>query len=190
MMKQIVADERLKIPKLKRDYWVDHMLKIIFIESGGNPEASSGIAFGLTQLRDSTADEVAREYQIPIYDIYKNAWDNAFLGTAYQLKLAKWYGPELAVWTHHLGPGNMNTVLRTYFISNLKLPISNVDDLFFDPNKLSQAIKEYNITPKGLLDSPAVTAKLKQTGAWGDQTWEYYPRYRAAGIGMGLKDAA
>lgn len=190
LVEQVVADKRLNIALKDRQNWVNHMLKIIFIESEGLPEASSGIAFGLTQLKASTADEIASQYQIQQYDIYKNAWDNVFLGTAHQLNLAKWYGPELAVWTHHLGMGNMNTALKTYLVSNLKLPISTADDLFNDSNILSQTIKKYNITPQVLLDSPAVTAKLKQIGAWGNTTWEYYPRYQAAGMSMRLENAA
>lgn len=190
MMEQIVADKRLSIPPSQRAFWVSHMLKIIFIESGGDPEASSGIAFGLTQLKPSTANEMAREYQIPEYDIYQNAWDNSFLGTAYQLEMAGRFGPEIGAWAHHLGQGSMNQAIRTYLVSNLGLPVGLVDEVLEKEDLLLKYIKDYRITPEKLLNSPAVTGKLKAMGTWGDWTWEYPGRFQAAGIAMNLKTAA
>ncbi len=190
LVEQVIADKRLNIKAEDRQNWVNHMLKLIFIESEGKPEASSGIAFGLTQLKDSTAQELAQDYQIRRHDL-NNAWDNVFLGAAHQLKMSKTYGTELSAWVHHLGAGNMNQALRSYLVSEQKLPISEVNNIFTSPEGsqlLSQYIVIYRITPEKLLKSSAVTAKLKEIGAWGDHTWEYYDRYKASGIAMGLKD--
>lgn len=188
MVELIVADPRLNIAVKDREFWTNRMLQIIFVESGGNPNASSGIAFGLTQLKPSTAEEVARQYQIPKYERY-NGWDNAFLGLAHQLNLAKRYGPELAAWVHHLGSGNMDTALKTYLIQEKKLPITEVDEIFNSPNTnqlVLRYINTYQIIPEKLLASSAVTGKLKQIGAFEDQTDRYYFRLTAAKQAMNL----
>lgn len=193
MVKQIVADPRLNIPPKDRQFWKDRMLEIIFVESGGNPNADSGMAKGLTQLRPATAKELVEIYGIPKSGPYaynlKNGFDNIFLGLAHQLNLSKRYGRELGLWAHHLGSGNMDQALRTYLISVLKLDVSQIDHIFASLNSnqlLLKYIEEYQITPKKLLDSPAVTGKLKEIGAFGDDTQHYWPRLKAAGLAMAI----
>lgn len=177
----IVKDKRLNIPLSERDYWKKRMLEIIFVESEGNPKASSGIAFGLTQLKTATAKEAAQRSGVLSFDIY-NGWDNSFLGLTHQLNLAKRYG-VLSLWTHHLGSGNMDLAVKTYLIKVKKMPVKD-----FDENKLIDYINQYKITPFMLLKEPAVTAALKNAGAFGDQTEKYFAWLVAAGQAMGLEN--
>lgn len=189
MVKQIVTDPRLDIPQQDRQYWIQTMLKIIFVESGGNSKADSRLAKGLTQLRPTTAKEAAEQYQIPGYDLY-NPWDNTFLGLALQLNLAEHFGKNLSLWAHHLGYGNMEEAIKTYLISVEKLRMDEVNKIFQsqDNKLLRKYIEEYGITLEKLLTSPAVTGKLKQINAFEDQTEHYYPRLVAAGKAMGFSD--
>lgn len=188
MIGRIVADERLGIPEKEHQFWINRMLQIIFVESGGNPKASSGIAFGLTQLKPDTANEIAKKYKIPKYDL-KNGWDNIFLGLAHQLQMTQLYGKDLAPWVHHLGMGNMAQAIITYLISVEKLPISEVDAIFTDKTNLllPKYIERYQIDPIRLLGNPAVTAKLKGLNAFNDDTQHYYARLKAAGEAMNLE---
>lgn len=187
MIEEIVTDPRLDIPLEDRNFWTNRMLQIIFVESGGNPKASSGIAFGLTQLRLDTADEIAKKYKIPKYDL-RNGWDNIFLGLTHQLQMTQLYGKDLAPWVHHLGMGNMTQAIITYLISVEKLPISEINMIFFDETNslLPKYIQKYQIDPEKLLKSPAVTARLKQIGAFEDDTQFYDVRLKAAGRAMNL----
>lgn len=180
MMEMIVNDKRLNIQGSEKTFWKQRMLEIIFVESEGNPKASSGLAYGLTQLKPSTAKEAAQRLGIAKYDLY-NGWDNAFLGLAHQRNLAERYGPDLGAWTHHLGSGNMDLALKTYLIQVKKLPVKDVD-----LTMASELIKKYQITPFVLLKEPAVTAALKYAGAFGDQTQEYFKRIIASGKAMGF----
>lgn len=200
MIEQIVKDPRLGINPQDQQYWINTMLEIIFVESGGNsnassfvesggnPNASSPVAYGLTQLKAETARQVANQYQIPKYDLY-NGWDNVFLGLAHQLYMEKLYGRELAKWIHHLGMGNGTQAIITYLVSSEKLPIWEVDRIFQDPTNqlLRQYIEKYQITPEKLLKSPTVTGKLKQIGAFDDDTQHYPARLRAAAEAMKTK---
>lgn len=179
-VKSAVEDKRLGVndkDKAQRD-----VMDIIFVESGGDPKASSGIAFGLTQLKPSTAKEAAQKIGVSKFDIL-NGYDNVILGTVHQQNLAERYG-DLATWTHHLGSGNMDTALRTYFIQDLRLPIKDVDQIFNSSKDLLYNIKKYKITSFLLLFSPAVTGKLKEIGAFEDQTDQYPVRLIAADLVM------
>lgn len=187
MIEQIVKDPRLGIKEGDREYWLNTMLEIIFVESGGNQNARSSVAYGLTQLRMETARQIATQYKIPKYNLY-NGWDNIFLGLAHQINMEKLYGRELARWIHHLGMGNGTQAIITYLISVEKLPVSEVERTFEDPTNqlLRQYIEKYHISPARLLMSPAVTAKLKEINALNDDT-QYYPaRLKAAGEAMNL----
>lgn len=183
LVEKVVQDPRLKIPKSEQPSWVRNLLGIIFVESGGNPFATSNLkidpAKGLTQVRGQTADEIAHQYQIRKYDLY-NSWDNVFLGLAHQLNLSYRYGKELGIWAHHLGSGNMDAALRVYLISQLKLPIDEVDNQI-----LVKFIKTYDIRVEKLLSSPAVTATLKSRQAFTDSTERYFYRVLAAQKAMG-----
>ena len=181
MIEAVVSDSRLNIPESEKPYWINTMLGITFVESGGNPKANSGIAFGLTQLQVDTAKDVANQYQIPTYNLF-NSWDNLFLGTAHQLNMAKLYGKDLGPWVHHLGIGNMTKAVITYLSSVQKLPLSEIDRLLTDPTNqsLRNSIEMYQITPIKLLSSPAVTGMLKAQNAFDDDTEYYPPRLEAA----------
>ncbi|MBI2019530.1 transglycosylase SLT domain-containing protein [Candidatus Daviesbacteria bacterium] len=177
----IVQDKRLGIPADQRDWWKKRMLEIIFVESEGNPKASSGIAHGLTQLKTSTAKESARRSGVLKFDIY-NSWDNAFLGLEHQLNLAQRFG-TLSLWAHHLGWGNMDLAVQTYLVKVVKMPVRDFDD-----QKLPEYINQYKITPFVLLKEPAVTAALKSVGAFEDKTEKYFAWLVAAGKAMGIED--
>lgn len=191
LVENVVQDPRLKIAKNEQGFWTRTILGIIFVESGGNPFATSSLpldpARGLVQVRSATADELAGQYKIPQYNLY-NSWDNVFLGLTHQLKLADRYGNELSIWAHHLGSGNMDAALRAYLVSELNLPISRVADIFSSPNGnqiLTDLIKNYDIRVGKLLASPAVTATLKSKQAFGNSTERYFYRVLAAQKAMG-----
>lgn len=185
----VVADPRLRLSKSDQAFWKQRMQEITFVESSGIPDATSVIGcFGLTQLNPSTAAEEARKYGIQKYDL-NNGWDNLMLGLIHQLGLAQRYGRELAGWTHHLGSGNMDNALRTYLLQDRSLKIKDVDEIFRNPNsnqKISKIIEENKITAEKLLNSAAVTGKLKQINAFNDDTAKYSIRLQAAGLAMNL----
>lgn len=191
LVENVVQDPRLKIAKNEQGFWVRTILGIIFVESGGNPFATSSLpldpARGLVQVRSATADELAGQYKIPQYDLYKS-WDNVFLGLIHQLKLADRYGNELSIWAHHLGSGNMDAALRAYLNHELKLPVTSVDAIFSSLNGnqiLLKLIKTYDIRVEKMLTSPAVTSTLKSRGAFENSTERYFYRVLAAQKAMG-----
>lgn len=173
----IVDDPRLKIPETEKDFWVKRMLALIAIESQGRIHATSGIAFGFTQLKKETADEIAKQYQIPSYDLY-NPWDNTFLGLAHQLKLADRYGKDLSIWAHHLGSGNMDEIILAYLKPIVPPTDSIVKKGISSNSQLKMYIEHYGITSQSLLKSPKVKEKLIEIGANQDETDQYWLRYK------------
>lgn len=173
----IVDDPRLKIPEAEKDFWVKRMLALIAIESQGRIHATSGIAFGFTQLKKETADEIAKQYQIPSYDLY-NPWDNTFLGLAHQLKLADRYGKDLSLWAHHLGSGNIDEIILAYLKPILPENDSLREKGISSNSQLKMYIEHYGITSESLLQSPKVREKLIEIGANQDETDQYWLRYK------------
>jgi hypothetical protein len=171
---QIVEDPRFKLNQEDKQYWKATLLQLVFVESEGNRVASSGIAFGLGQLKEDTAKEVADQYGVS-YDL-ENGWENLFLTLGHQLNMAERYGKIMAPWIHHLGSGNADDALKTYFTSVLKMPVSEVETAFKDNRKVRQLIESNKVNPYTLLSEPAVTGKLKQIGADKDDTFQYYTR--------------
>ena len=181
LLELIVKDPRLQIAEKDRAGWILNMLALTHQESGGRPQASSGIAFGLTQLLPSTADEIARQYQIPQHNL-ENSWDNTFLGLAYQLNMTSQFGKELGITSHFIGPGNTKFALRTYFISVLKLPVNQVDAVLNSNKILAESVDFYQITPSVLFNSPAVSGALKEKGISPKAALDYYNGVKGAEV--------
>lgn len=201
----IVEDKRLNIKEEDKQFWKQRMLEVVFVESSGLRLADPANAIvdakkreqerkvsakGPGQVLPDTAADLAKRYGIKEYDL-QNGWDNLFLALAYRLELAQTYGPELGTWAYHLGPGNLETALKTYFGQVLLLPQKDIDKVFTNPEPetgktLPNYIQRYQITPFVLLKEPAVTGKLKQINAFGNFTDQYYIRLLAAGRVMGF----
>lgn len=181
---QTVANPQLKIPIHERSYWRQLLMGIVFVESGGNPTASSGIAFGLAQLKPDTAQEMADLYGIKNFqkEQLNNPDTNLFLSIAYLRKLDQIYGPNLSIWAYHLGQGNLNRAIWVYLSSEKKVPIKDLETAFSSTTyeELNTLINQYQLNSTNLLKSSAVTAELKFHGAFENDTERYFYRVIAA----------
>ncbi|CAB4151481.1 LT_GEWL domain containing protein [uncultured Caudovirales phage] len=93
--------------------------RVIQQESSGNPEAVSKdkygnpVAYGLMQLRPSTAAEVAKSLGLEDYDL-KDPTTNIQLGSEYLKRMLKQFDGdvELALTAYHSGPGRVEALLK------------------------------------------------------------------------------
>ena len=142
---------------------------VIFVESKGNRlEESDDIgAKGLMQLKDGTADEVAKELGLVSFDIFDQK-TNVTLGMKYLEKLYRIF-PEvgLALWAYHLGMGNMLDAIK-----------NKVGDQEINFENVAQVILENKLNFENVVSSPFVSQMIK-LGVFGDDTGYYVPRILA-----------
>ena len=182
LVRNIVNDVRLNIPQQDKDFWVKRMLGIIAIESESGVHASSGVAFGLVQLKQETANELAGEYKMPTPNLF-NPVENIFFGIAYQIKWADRYGKDLALWTHHLGSGNMDEVLLAYLKPLLPEGDSLTEKGISSNAQLKRYIEHYGVTTEVLINdlfskNSIVKKRLIELKAYNDKTDQYWLKYR------------
>lgn len=167
------------------------LLAMIFVESQGNPKAKSPLgAIGLCQIKLSSAMEVAKNLKPPIQLSYDDLFEpntNILLGLAYLKKqFTSFPETSLAVWAYHLGHGNMVKAIVEYLVSDLGQERSEI------LSKLNQEGSESlvggnNLNFIKLITSKNVVEKLKDGGAFGDNTQFYVPRVGAAASLFGRK---
>ena len=167
------------------------ILPLIFVESGGDPQADSGVAFGLCQLRNEAALDAAKTLGVKfaleeLPQKLKDPRMNITYGLIH-LNNLYWSYPEpgLAIWAYHLGAGNMINALRTYLVSTAGIPEAEVwQTLGKRPTLENPAlgtntlVQENKINAIALLTSPPVKRELQKRKALNDDT-EYY-LYRVA----------
>lgn len=119
---------------------------LIFQESMGDPNASSGVALGLCQIKPETAQAMLRklkEYgRIPILNKIGNSpnlfdpYANAVLALEYIDELHDMF-PDygLSIWAYHLGQGNMMKVIAAAIGYSSEATDRLVDVDISDPKK-------------------------------------------------------
>lgn len=172
----------------KPDSFVPPLLAaLIFVESGGNPKADSGIAKGLCQLRWSTAKASAERLGTTIMS-ENNLFDPKLNITLALESLHHFYQrfPDrgLVLWSYHLGETNLALAIGAYAIA-----YGNKKEEIYEILNDSKQIGTANLTrnPKygepnfiKLINSQGVTSQLKEDRAFGDDTEFYVPRIVAA----------
>lgn len=183
------------------------LLGLIFVESGGNPDAIAGKpnrrhgekmeikdikrARGLCQVRPNTAREVAERLSLRISD--NSLFDpqtNITLALEYLDHLYNKLFPDLGIafWAYHLGEGNMTAAIETYLTEELRVPKATVDAVLSNKERAGtfNLAKDYNLTFLKLINSQKVREKLKTREAFNDDTKFYVPRIGAAMRLLGL----
>lgn len=164
-------------------YVRDFFPALIFLESGGDCRAEhkgSG-AKGLTQLTAGTMKDMvekARSLGITVVNDPFHEDSNIMLGMLYLDHLIKnYHDPVIGTWAYHLGIGNMNEAIKTYLMTDLKFPeteiMSAIDDINRGPKYL---IQHYGVDFIGLVTSKNVLKRLKELNAANDETDKYVPR--------------
>lgn len=166
------------------------MPAIIFVESEGDPEAESDVAYGLGQLKPQAAEQTAKEnslkwpadqasQKILLYDPKTNI--NLSLLYLHHL-YERFPDPSLTIWTYHLGELNMGNAIAAYAKQVAKRPIAEVMTKFNDPLNWATVhyIQSERLNLMNMLTSPAVTAELKMRNAFNDDTQHYVTRVLAA----------
>lgn len=177
------------------------LLGLIFVESGGNPEAIAGNpgrkpgekisdgdaerAKGLCQVKPDTAEEIAERLGIRTgsYSLF-DPETNITFALEYLDRLYNKLFPDLGAvfWAYHLGEGNMASVIETYLTEELRVPKTTVDAVL--SNKESpgtfKLVKDYNLGFLELINSKKVRERLRREKAFNDDTEFYVPRVGAA----------
>lgn len=164
-------------------YIKDFFPALIFLESGGNSRAEhkgSG-AKGLTQLTAGTMKDMlekARSLGITVVNDPFHEDTNITLGMLYLDHLIKnYHDPVIATWAFHLGIGNMNEVLKTYLMADLKFPETEIIAVTNDINRGPKyLVQHYGIDFPKLIQSEAVKKRLKAINAAQDETDKYVLR--------------
>lgn len=163
--------------------WRKVFAGLVFVESGGKPAASSGVALGLSQLQGIAAEEANQTARLLGYDL-KNPLDNTTLGLTYLFNSAQRvnFEPGLSIWSYHLGPTGMRLAIRQYLLSELKLPAEEIDQKLSNSPMRATAeyTKTYKLNPTKLLSSQAVVNCLKANNYYNDTTNEYFNKVAAA----------
>lgn len=174
-VKQIVADPLLKIDKNLQDDWQKIIMMVVYIESGGNPLASSqDQAKGLAQIKEATAQGAAKRLGISRFDL-KNPADNLRLATAELRRLFNVYGNDLSLTlaAYNLGEGKLIQAVKTYLLHETQPPpgLTQIEENFEkmgldgqSPPATAYYIQKHHITYEDLVNSPAVTAAWKSSG--------------------------
>lgn len=135
------------VEKYAKKYGVEEEIvyATIKVESNFNENATSNSnAKGLMQLLDTTAQEMAKDEEINVVDLF-DAEINIMLGTKYIAKLIEKYGNlELAIAAYNAGIGNVNNWIDTKVILE---DGSNTEKIPFDEtnNYVKKVIRDYNI---------------------------------------------
>lgn len=177
------------------------LLGLIFVESGGNPDAISGkanrkrndeikaedkgSARGLCQVRPDTAKEVARRLGLQFDDnSLFNPETNITLALEHLDHLYKRLFPNLGVafWAYHLGEGNMALAIETYLTGEVKVSKAIVDAILLNKEKAGtfDLVKNYELDFLKLINSKKVRERLRREKAFNDDTEFYVPRIGAA----------
>lgn len=179
----------------------EFLLPLIFVESGGDKDAVSNEksrdeeikARGLCQILPKTGRAIAKSLGIP-FTLSKlmDPETNIKFAMVYLSKLLHdFVDPSIAFWTYHLGEQNMPVAIGHHIQSTPG--ISPADHKETD-NKLNQIskppgsaflVKKYGLNFANLVTSSAFVGKLKERGAYGDDTQYYFPRIAAANILLG-----
>lgn len=178
------------------------LLGLIFVESGGNPEAIAGKpnrkrgekidekkdkekARGLCQVRPDTAKEIAGRLGLRLSD--DSLFDpqiNITLALEYLDHLYNKLFPDLGIafWAYHLGEGSMTLAIKTYLTEELKVPEVVIKAVLSNKERPGtfKLIKDYNLTFLELIDSEKVREELKIKNTFNDDTEFYVPRIGAA----------
>jgi len=178
------------------------ILPIIFVESGGNPNADSGIAKGPCQVRIEAAREAAKLLGLkePSNEDLFEPNLNIKLGLVNLVRLSRTYSDiGIILWAYHLGDGNMNNAIKFYLQDKYKLNEQQTADLFQSlakgdrPATAALINKEVNFKVNDgrnikiekfnavdLLTSEKVINGIKSMGALGNDTQYYLARILAA----------
>lgn len=183
------------------------LLGLIFVESGGNPEAIAGKpgrkpgekisdgdaerAKGLCQVKPNTAKEVAERLgmQTGSYSLFDPETSITF-ALEYLDHLYNKLFPDLGIafWAYHLGEGNMALIIETYLTEEIRVPKTTVDAVLSNKERPGtfKLVKDYNLGFLELIDSKKVRERLRREKAFGDDTEFYVPRIGAAMRLLGL----
>lgn len=177
------------------------LLDLIFVESGGNPEAIAGKpnrkrgekievadmkrARGLCQVRPDTAKEVAERLSLQTDDNFLfDPETNITLALEYLDHLYSKLFPDLglAFWAYHLGEGNMTLAIKAYLTEEVKVSKELVDSVLSNKEKAGtfDLVKNYELTFLKLVNSKKVRERLDREKAFNDDTEFYVPRIGAA----------
>lgn len=183
------------------------LLGLIFVESGGNPDAiadkpdrksgekiegkDKNKARGLCQVKPDTAKETARKSGLQINtDSLFDPETSITLALEYLDRLYTKLFPDLGIafWAYHLGEGNMALAIETHLTEDIKIPKTPVSDVLLNKETPGtfKLIRDYNITFSKLVNSGKVREKLKAKDAFNDDTEAYVPRIAAAMQFLGL----
>lgn len=90
------------------------VMAVVKAESNFDPEAHSGVATGLMQLTDETAQDLCIKMKVPYSEIdLKKPKDNIRLGCYYLRQLIdKYRNIDVALAAYNGGPGNVNSWLK------------------------------------------------------------------------------
>lgn len=90
------------------------VMAVVKAESNFDPEAHSGVATGLMQLTDETAQDLCKKMKVPYSEIdLRDPKDNIRLGCYYLRQLIDKYGDiDVALAAYNGGPGNVSGWLK------------------------------------------------------------------------------
>lgn len=201
--KDMVMDISRKLGFRKESAVPELLLGLIFVESGGNPNAIAGKpnrksgekteagdaekAKGLCQIKPDTAKEAAEKLGMHIdSNSLFNPEINITLALEHLDHLYSDLFPDLGIafWAYHLGEGNMAAAIETYLIEELKVPQVLADDVLSNKKITGtlKLVKDYNLTFLELINSEKVRERLRKKKAFNDDTEFYVPR-----IGAGMR---
>lgn len=176
--------------------WRQILAGLILVESSGNPQAISKdekgnpIAYGLCQLKMKVAAEAARELKIPWNpDKLLDKDTNLQLGCYYLMKMIRLYPDcSLAIWSYHLGSGNMDAAIRQFVYDRAKdkTELDQAQAIFGTPFPPGTSIftKKYQLTAAKLQNDQTVKQELTSRGATQDDTFNYL--YKVVGATLAL----
>lgn len=201
--KDMVMDVARKLGFKKDSPVPELLLGLIFVESGGNPDAIAGKpnrksgeeikaeddkkARGLCQVKPDTAKEAAERLGVHIdSNSLFNPEINITLALEHLDHLYNDLFPDLGIafWAYHLGEGNMALAIETYLVEELKVPQVLVDGVLSNKETTGtfKLVKDYNLTFLELINSEKVKERLRKKKAFNDDTEFYVPR-----IGAGMR---
>lgn len=201
--KDVVMDVARKLGFKKESPVPELLLGLIFVESGGNPDAIAGKpnrksgekmedgdvgkAKGLCQVKPDTAKEVAQRLGIQpgSYSLFDPKTSITF-ALEHLDHLYNDLFPDLGIafWAYHLGEGNMAAAIETYLVEELNVPQALVDDILSNKEVKGtfKLVEDYSLTFLELINSEKVKEELRRRKAFDDDTEFYVPR-----IGAGMR---